>query len=433
MLRYSLAITLAVLLVSCSNAEWFQPLLLSDVSYNLGRGDSRIGGFDTAYLNAAGRAVVEVDRVWNFTAEGSIDLETDLTTPVFNDLSLGGAAILALGDHGPRVVATSANGLASDAREGFRLQFGPAVGFNSPSTFLASGLNVDSEGNAIFVGLSDPLGTPLSGKPLWRGNGASLDRVEVEPLPSAESFARTELSAPLVSAGGALAFGGLSIRQGPDLDIRSSVWRTKADGIALVAQEGTPAPGLEGLDYGSVGLAGLNGSGDAVLRGWAWRGIRGELTDGIWLASASGETELVASEGQQAPGTEPGVEFAFNMFPSIGGSTVAFSATTIDSNGDYGNGVWADRGQGLQKVVANGDRVPIDDSDRVFTIFGGGYEPAVNSRGMLHSKLGLTMRSWEQSEAHAAYGSTMQTLDSNRSSKVAMRPRTLKQAQSSIR
>lgn len=400
MLRCSLAITSVVLLVSCSHAERFQPLLLSDVSYNLGRGESRIGGFATAYLNAAGQAVVEVDRVWYPTDIGSIGLEPALTSPVFIDGSSGSSTILALGNHGPRVVATSAIGLTSDAREGFRLQFGPAVGFNSPSTFLASGLNVDSEGNAIFVGLSDPLGTPLSGKPIWRGDGAALDRVVVEPLPGAESFARTELSAPLVSAGGTLAFGGLSIRQGPDLDIRSSVWRKNADGIALVAQEGNPAPGLEGLDYGSVGLAGLSGSGNAVLRGWAWRGIRGELTDGIWLATASGETELVASEGQQAPGAEPGVQFAFNMFPSIGGSTVAFSTTTIDRNGDYDNGVWADRGQGLQKVAASGDRVPIDGSDRIFTILGGSYEPAVNSRG------DVAFAAWSNDAGLGAVGST---------------------------
>lgn len=406
MLRLSLPISsvMFLVLVTCSQAERFQPLVLSDVAYDLGRGERRIAGFDTAYLNAAGQAVVEVDYVWNPIAVDSIDPDSIATLPELDpliDLFARSATVLALGDHGPKVVATTVPGLTLDERPIFHIQYGPVVGFSSGGTFLAAGLNVDADGKAVFVGLSDHLGTPLSGKPLWRGDGDSLNTIVSETLPGVESFLRSEVSGPLVAAEGVLAFGGLSIGQGSALDIRSSVWRRSAGGISLLAQEGSPAAGMaEGVYYSSIGLAGLNGAGDALLRGWAWRGVRGEITDGIWLVPASGEAKLVASEGQQAPGAAAGVEFAFNMFPAIGGATVAFSATTVDSNGGYGGGIWIDRGHGLEKVAASGDRVPIDESERVFTIFGGGYEPAVNSRG------DVAFEAWSHDSGVGIVGST---------------------------
>lgn len=391
---------LCLILVSCAQAARFEPLLLSDITYDLGSGEYRTDGFGHAYLNAAGQAVVEVDRVWNPIGLDSGSSDSDTTSSsVFNVFS-SGATILALGERGPKVVATTLAGLTSDERDDFRLQVGASVGFNPPNQYLSSGLNIDSEGNAVFVGLSDHLGTRLSGKPLWRGDGTTLNRIDVEPLPGVDEFPRTELSGPLVSISGTLAFGGLSIRQNPALDIRSTVWRNSIKGITLVAQEGSPADGLEkGLNFGSVGMAGLNGSGDILLRGWAWRGVRGELTDGIWLASSSNATRLIASKGQQAPGAADGVEFAFNMFPSIGGSTVAFSATTIDINGLYGSGIWADRGEGLEKIAASGDALLSDQSDRIFTMLGSGYEPAVNSRG------DVSFQAWSNEVGAGAVGS----------------------------
>jgi len=117
MLRYALGITLAAVFVSCSDAQQFTPLLLSDLSYDLGSGERGVGGFSTAYLNASGQAVIEVDSVWDPTNVGSNGLEPDSTTSLSANLSSGSATILVLDDHGPRVVATTAVGLTSDARD----------------------------------------------------------------------------------------------------------------------------------------------------------------------------------------------------------------------------------------------------------------------------------------------------------------------------
>jgi hypothetical protein len=84
------------------------------------------------------------------------------------------------------------------------------------------------------------------------------------------------------------------------------------------------------------------------------------MTGSIWIAGPSDTLEMVAREGELAPGTN-------DVFVSLAGSTVnargqvAFSARTVDFSAQH-HGIWAQDRKGILQLIVNaGDLLDVSD------------------------------------------------------------------------
>ena len=150
-----------------------------------------------------------------------------------------------------------------------------------------------------------------------------------------------------------------------------SIWSEgSGDGLALIAREGSPAPGTDiGVNFRSFSGPRLSDLGETVFRAAiAGPGIGSFNDGGIWRGSATGVIPVVLA-GDPAPGTDTGVVFLGSGF---GGTDGGFRPTVINNMGQVAffarlvglpasgknRGIWAERNGNLELVVRQGDRAP---------------------------------------------------------------------------
>jgi hypothetical protein len=136
------------------------------------------------------------------------------------------------------------------------------------------------------------------------------------------------------------------------------IWSEGSGSLDLVAREGSPATGTGGALFAGFTLPVINGAGHTAFVGT----LQTESNaTGIW-SEGSGTLSLVAREGFPAPGTD-GMEFGNLLFssPVINGTgQLAFSGRL--EGGD--SGIWAeDRFGVLTKVVRDGDLLEVAEGD----------------------------------------------------------------------
>lgn len=159
-------------------------------------------------------------------------------------------------------------------------------------------------------------------------------------------------------------------------------------GRELVVVSGTPAPGAgSGVtfrDFPGSQLGGLNNAGQVAFLASV---TGGEIVDfvnerGIWSDGGGSGLELVALEGNPAPGADPGGNFSRINTPVLNGAgQVAFSGTIDSPNGPDRPGVWSGvGGSGLELVALAGDAAPGTD-DRSFLGFD--PNPMINGAGQV--------------------------------------------------
>jgi cysteine-rich repeat protein len=143
----------------------------------------------------------------------------------------------------------------------------------------------------------------------------------------------------------------------------------------IVAEVGAPAPGLPaGTIFSKLGPPTINATGAvAFLATIAGPGVSSSNNGTVW-AGAPGALELVARTGDPAPGTEPGVVFDlfnFNAPPIISadGGT-AFWARVRGPGITSANlaGIWRGTHGDLQLVAREGDPAPGAEVDTVFAV-----------------------------------------------------------------
>jgi len=135
-------------------------------------------------------------------------------------------------------------------------------------------------------------------------------------------------------------------------------------GLALVIRKGDTAPGT-GVNFIDFGKPVLNGAGQTAFSGvLTGTGVTTLNDTGIW-SEGSGSLALVAREGSAAPGTIPGVNFASAAFTITGGGIpilngvgqTAFrtlvSGTGVSTLNDIG--IWAEVDNVATLVVREGD------------------------------------------------------------------------------
>jgi hypothetical protein len=165
----------------------------------------------------------------------------------------------------------------------------------------------------------------------------------------------------------------------------SGIWAGSGSGaLSLRAREGDAAPGTSATfgqltDFGGIVL---NDSGRITFRGsLLGAGVTGANDTGLW-SDRSGTLQLIARAGNQAPGVPAGALFASpNSAVMNGAGHVGFVASLVGPgvNGTNDDGIWADRGAGLELVVRTGDRAPGTPADVNF--FGTYGRPVMNANG----------------------------------------------------
>lgn len=386
------------------------------------------GGFSFAILNDLGQAAFKADvigpgreGIWSeaggaglgLVARGEVvgpgaipapGVESDVFFHLFIDPVLNDAGQTAFFANlfGPGVDAAGGTnsdgiwsegggaGLALVARTG-----DPAPGTEAGVLFrsLSRAPLLNDAGQVAFSGgLGGPGVSASNDQGIWsEGAGAGLDLVAREgaAAPDTESgsvFAA--LTEPVLNGGGHTAFraylSGPNVSGGND----SGIW-TQAGGAGLVlrVREGDAAPGLAaGVSFGS-----FDASFDPLLNDADQTAFRARLTGtgvdssndtSIWSDGGGGGLELVAREGDPAPGTESGVVFRTFQQPVLNGAgQTAFRALLAGPGVDPSNfgGIWSEgRGAGLELIARRGDPAPGAESGAVFLGF---FEPHLNGAG----------------------------------------------------
>jgi hypothetical protein len=170
---------------------------------------------------------------------------------------------------------------------------------------------------------------------------------------------------------------------------------SNGNGLNLLVKDFSPAPGVPGavLNIGQSAPLSLNASGGvaffAAMRPSVPAGIDTTNDAGIW-SSGSGSLQLVAREGNQAPGMISGAKFdSFDPPKLSDGGHTAFTAglaldTTLGITSANRTGLWSDANGELDLVARSGDQAPGMPMGAVFNIFSGGRSTlnfAMNSAG----------------------------------------------------
>ena len=149
--------------------------------------------------------------------------------------------------------------------------------------------------------------------------------------------------------------------EGPGIDYTNDtgIWFGRPTNLRLAVRAGDPVPNLPaGSNFESFRIPILTAEGEIVFRStvtgyvntwWLWKGMPGEF-------------ELVVRQGDQAPGTEPGVVFSHILGDVLVNPDghLAFKASLLGPglNSLNGMGIWAGPPGALELVVRGGDSVP---------------------------------------------------------------------------
>ncbi|BBO31860.1 DUF7453 family protein [Lacipirellula parvula] len=161
-----------------------------------------------------------------------------------------------------------------------------------------------------FGGVTAPNDTGV-----WSDGGGALALVarEGSAAPGGPAGALFRRAAnPVINSSGAVAFGGL-LREnvaGVTLDSNSGIWSNAGGPLQMIAREGTQAVDTPaGVDFATLIDLTLNNAGQTAFRGTV-RGAGVDATNepGIWAQNES-LLHLVARGGQHAAGTPAGTSF----------------------------------------------------------------------------------------------------------------------------
>ncbi len=185
------------------------------------------------------------------------------------------------------------------------------------------------------------------------------------------------LDYPLLNDAGQTAFRAFLTGSGVDSTNNRGVWSEGSGSMALVARNGSQAPGTpSGVNYIDIRSHVMN---DAGQTGFYARligsGVDSTNNHGIW-SEGSGSLALVARSGSQAPGIPGGVTYSDFFVPMLNNAgQTAFLASLTGG----GNGIWSEGFGSLALVARSGSQAP-------GTLSGVNYSssfgsPALNSAG----------------------------------------------------
>ena len=222
---------------------------------------------------------------------------------------------------------------------------------------------------------------------------------------------------PTINEAGQIAFTGALTGDGSN---GKGIWPEGSGTLALVARQGSLAPGTEAT-FSSLGILSLSDSGHTGFRAFlAGSTVDDSNSSGIW-SNKSGPLALVAREGSPAPGTN--TKFGTIGFPTFNGSgQAAFAAGLISpvAEEQFYSGVWSEA-NGSLTLVASSDSVapgtgttigflpsvPVINNAGQTSFVARAFDSDNNRReGILSAKNGTL--DWVNREGNAATGTVLQ-------------------------
>jgi hypothetical protein len=230
------------------------------------------------------------------------------------------------------------------------------------------------------------------GDSIWTNRSGSLQKVAAERDPAPDTNSSFALiQSPTIGANGSIAFrasihteGGTGVTEHDD----SGIWSDRSGQLSLVAREGSLAPGMpSGVKFGHLFSWIDVADGIAFPARVSGTNVNKLNDDCIW-SDGFGTLNLIAREGDQAPGFPTGV--TFNEFTQIkllrsrqlvlAASVRGFGLTPLNDNG-----LWAQDQFGvLQLIVREGDLLEVNEGDfRKITRLGANLGLGINDFGQV--------------------------------------------------
>mgnify|MGYP001259607060 CR=1 FL=1 len=271
-----------------------------------------------------------------------------------------------------------------------------------------SGLSVpaiNDSGQVAFLGYLAAGSRPG----IWSGSEEGLDLIAMRDMPVPGGGASEEFQsfgAPIINDAGQIAFTAQLSGASVNTFNNNALFLHGIDALTLVAREGASAPGTEpGTTLGTVtGTAFnqtplLNAAGDIAFTSSVSGPDVTQYNDrGLWIATQTG-LDLVAREGDHAPGTESDTVFSQSFSPGPvmnDNGTILFGGTLASLSGgissEENQGLWLGSASSTELVIREGAQVPGLPNGNTF---GGAYPHGIgmNNAGefSLTSTLGGSM------------------------------------------
>jgi formylglycine-generating enzyme required for sulfatase activity len=227
----------------------------------------------------------------------------------------------------------------------------------------------------------------------------ALSGQQVPGMPDGVNFSSSSVfNSPVLNDAGQTAFVARLTGSGVDSTNDRGIWSEGSGSLALVARQGSHAPGTpSGVNYGNATFANpvLNDAGQTSFftTNLTGSGVVSGINDsGIW-SEGSGTLALVVRKGDHAPGTASGVNFSFlDSLPVLNNAgQTAFRASLTGSGVDGFNnlGIWSEGSGSLALVARGGSQAPGTTSGVNFSFSGNPVRPVLNSAGQTAFAAGL--------------------------------------------
>ncbi|HWL94451.1 MAG TPA: choice-of-anchor tandem repeat NxxGxxAF-containing protein [Phycisphaerae bacterium] len=195
------------------------------------------------------------------------------------------------------------------------------------------------------------------------------------------TFGGTESPLPVgIDADGRVVINAQLSGAGVGAGNNQGIWTESSGDLQLLARTGSNAPGApDGVNFSEFELVFMNNEGRAVTRALlTGTGVSDINNRGIW-SDGSGTLQHVARTGGSAPGTTE--DFTSISLPAINDlGWTAFSAELTGADATA-NGIWSEASGSLELIVRAGDTAPGVDPVAVFEDVGG--EIAFNAAGQI--------------------------------------------------
>ncbi len=267
---------------------------------------------------------------------------------------------------------------------------GTSAGVSFATFDQFEGPAIDAAGRvAIWATLTGAAVSGANDSGIWSEGGGSLKLVarKGNHAPgTAGGVVFSTFNSPKLNSAGRMAFTSSVSGPGVDSTNDRGIWSEGPGVLALVAREGSPAPGMAaGVNFGTLNDYVVLGSGGTVAFGseLTGTGVNSLNGFGIWSGGPNGLT-LVARRGDPAPGITAGAIFYSVMFCNTvngAGRTAFFSllaGTGLDSSND--EGLWSDVSGVLTLVARKGSPAPGTPAGVSFERLDG---PSLNNTGRI--------------------------------------------------
>jgi len=253
---------------------------------------------------------------------------------------------------------------------------GFTYGFPSPPALNSSGHT------AFFAQLTGPSPSPtVDNSGIWSDVSGTMHLVaraygSASGIPGA-TFA--DFTSPSLNNEGQVAFGAGYLPAPNSNALESGLWVGSNGSFAPIYRSGMIAPGTGGKVFDSFLDPALNDAGRLAFMSYL-RGVDPAHSKGYW-SNATGTLQLIAREGDPAPGA-PGLTFhALDRFRISSSGRVAFLATAMSGNGVDQYGLWAGLPGQARLVALSGRQVPFLPAGTTFVGFGAAID--LNASGLL--------------------------------------------------